>query len=1272
MKMSVLPEHPLPPAIRTYLSALAARRAKLALLHAMGRSLAMSLALVWVACLLDRLFQLPAMVRASLLIIHVVMVGSILTGPLWRWRNGHVDLVATSNLAERLDPSLDGRLATATSRVLGPSSYRGSTTLLDEVVNDASTRVDAGRVLQLLPNKLVMVPFVAAAVMLLLMLAMLPISWLGLPKLIARYAVPMSNLAPVTTTRLVVTPGSTTVAQGQPLMVTVKAERLGDALPGIHVSNSEASWSRVAMTPASDGFIYRFDPLSRDVQYFITGGDARTQTFDVAVLRSPLVSEFRLRYVYPSYTGRQPLTVTNKTGLIEAPAGTEAVLTVVSTEPLSGGAILVGDQSIELTRTLDGHSRQATIKVERDATYGISLTSERGAKLEPTAKYAIRALPDRPPLVRVQDAAGGQRPGPRDLLPVAYQAMDDYGLDELAVLAKVNGGAPLRIGLKLRGDRRAQEEIYPLDLAPLNLNVGDVLSVTIEAKDGRGQKSASSAMTALVSPRAIDLNAHQRVVELEAARSIADSLVSKWEGAQKAFEAATAQTPRGLRYVAEVAETNRNIVGAGETAAILRQSLLRTTLRSRSHEMSLALADLLDGAQQQLNQSEGLVGVRSGNDEAQKQVTDSLAAARQMRETLTVLATGERAAAIEAERENIAAAKARAADPAYPEVLKQGVARMEDDFSKTLRTLGIDPGAGDIADQLKRKVDAADTLMQKAKMVDFAAASSPWAREIAVPHRPTKFDGRLSTAAQAEAIRPDADLLRARDLQVSSEAATRIEADNAPPTTQATDPLPRELYPASLLALQRYHETNRPMLERPSSDEVESRKRVAEEGRRRMTYWSGLDEVVGRVETDASYVDASMEVEMLAMEASAAAMVGDYRTASRLDRQLAQMTNSRPHEQSASAQSSLQARAERTMAVAENLDKLAAEQQALAEETKLSQPASANTLADKQSKLTDAIAQVQRETQLDTRTADDPDWREEATAAMQAAQVELAAMPQALSATIRADLLRVEAANQVTRIRQTATTAPVELQPAMERSAMQGEEDLKTARIAVTTAAERVQPVVAERMAARLGKFAPPTKRSVTAIEHRLLPALRSVSQAIGASDATGLERATKATLRAIEVVQTELARAQDALIERDPLVAAKWFAKAAVQALKETPPDLPAAERNQRVASVALAKAWDRSIRQAANERLAGVPSMMSVFSFFPLSAEADGLGTGSEAARRIMSLVPAVREWGRVRAEVGGGPTGAVRRDVDPPGYEEPIRLYFEALGKMKEPAK
>ena len=109
-----------------------------------------------------------------------------------------------------------------------------------------------------------------------------------------------------------------------------------------------------------------------------------------------------------------------------------------------------------------------------------------------------------PPLVRMLQAGDSLRLNPRDIVPLTYQVLDDFGLESLVVRAQVNGGATVELPVPLAGDARRQEGTFNLDLATIKLGMGDVVAVSLAARDRAGQHSASEPLQVLLAPRSID------------------------------------------------------------------------------------------------------------------------------------------------------------------------------------------------------------------------------------------------------------------------------------------------------------------------------------------------------------------------------------------------------------------------------------------------------------------------------------------------------------------------------------------------------------------------------------------------------------------------------------------------------------------------------------------------------------------------------------------------------------------------------------------------
>ena len=366
---------------------------------------------------------------------------------------------------------------------------------------------------------------------------------LGGPRVIARRVEPVGHIPPVTTTELQVLPRDTDIMQSESLHIEVEAVRLGSGPVLLHISDDGVTWTQYSMDDAGGGkFTYTINAVGRDLVYQVTGGDATSGPFTVRVKRPPAVAEFRIQYTYPAYTGRPPFTVTNTDGTIEAPAGSDAVLTIVATEPLQSALLSIGSKKILMDRAKPDEPtvRQTSLHVQNDASYELDLISTREVRGGP-GKMLIRATADHPPLARLFQAGQTLRLNPRDVLPLTYQAMDDYGLEDIAIIARVNADAPLRMPLHIVGDHRRQEETIDFDLGSLKFNVGDVLSLTIAASDTAGQETTTDELRVLISPRSIDLDAHERIDELAAAAGYSATLAGEFEAAAKGSEEADAQ-----------------------------------------------------------------------------------------------------------------------------------------------------------------------------------------------------------------------------------------------------------------------------------------------------------------------------------------------------------------------------------------------------------------------------------------------------------------------------------------------------------------------------------------------------------------------------------------------------------------------------------------------------------------------------------------------------------------------------------------------------------
>jgi hypothetical protein len=476
-------------------------------------------------------------------------------------------------------------------------------------------------------------------------------------------------------------------------------------------------------------------------------------------------------------------------------------------------------------------------------------------------------------------------------------------------------------------------------------------------------------------------------------------------------------------------------------------------------------------------------------------------------------------------------------------------------------------------------------------------------------------------------------------------------------------------------------------------DEVKAQRQAAAEGRALLAKWAG-EPMPG--ETRAASVGAearprSRRAEGAALRGAAELAARDYPAARAADRDLfrqlseAGPTATAPATAAAATQDAPTYlrrdfdRVERLTDRAETIDRVQSEQERVAQETQTSasQPSApeAPALVDRQLDVAQRIEEVAAHDEparpeptpsVVSRNPDDPTWRGRATAALVRAQEQLAAMPQNLTrAQEEAAALR-QATERVEMARREAAAAPDDRRPALESAARQAESERQNVEYRFRSVAAPVAAAVAEALAARLEPFEPESVAARRVLAGELAGALRELELASLRNDSGAVDRAAAAARQAIDAAQRELAAAQDEFTSRDPLVAAKWFARAAADSLTRSPPDFQSAYRRQMDTSQALSRAWDRTVHEAAAQRLSLVPSMQSLFGVaVPAPVLAAGKRGGEQNVTGPVSEMASVREWGRLRTrEVEE--LNAPLREVDAPGYEKALQLYFESLGK------
>ncbi len=242
-------------------------------------------------------------------------------------------------------------------------------------------------------------------------------------------------------------PAKVRLARGASLPVTVRA--VGEEPRFVELRTSGGTpLGRVPplpLSPTSGGeWVGRFRSVRDSFVFHAHDGDADDDSREVAVevFAAPAVASVASRLTFPEYTGLAPRS--EPRGDIEAPVGTRVDLEVSVAGEVHGGRALFdpgGREEPLVPPAQAGAAWTCSFVVSESCSYSLHLAGRNGfSNLDPAA-YAVIAVPDRPPTVRLLEPAmanGDVTPGGAVAFRVA--ADDDYAVVSLLLALRPLGG----------------------------------------------------------------------------------------------------------------------------------------------------------------------------------------------------------------------------------------------------------------------------------------------------------------------------------------------------------------------------------------------------------------------------------------------------------------------------------------------------------------------------------------------------------------------------------------------------------------------------------------------------------------------------------------------------------------------------------------------------------------------------------------------------------------------------------------------------------------
>lgn len=245
-------------------------------------------------------------------------------------------------------------------------------------------------------------------------------------------------------------PARVKIARGASLPVTVRAQGKAPEDVDIVAESDDGRAPLASLSPTVGGeWVGRFRAVRDAFRFRASGGDddGRDREVEVSVFTPPTIAAIRTRIEFPAYTGLFPRE--DARGDVEAPVGASVTVFVKSEAAVTKASAVFDSGLPAIPLQPAGGEWSARFRVEKSCSYLLELIGENGFRNLDNASYAVVAVKDRTPTLRVLEPPRADIDvTPNGLVALRVAADDDYGVAALGLeIRPFNGKQPLPFDL---------------------------------------------------------------------------------------------------------------------------------------------------------------------------------------------------------------------------------------------------------------------------------------------------------------------------------------------------------------------------------------------------------------------------------------------------------------------------------------------------------------------------------------------------------------------------------------------------------------------------------------------------------------------------------------------------------------------------------------------------------------------------------------------------------------------------------------------------------
>lgn len=298
-------------------------------------------------------------------------------------------------------------------------------------------------------------------------------------------------------------------AKHRQLVTITQDSAVTDVDVNLEVENGSGVRTVYPMSPTG-----KLDGRQRVLELNVTGefrfraaaeNSATTEWVDVTCVQPPAITSLDLRVLPPTYTG-QPAVPLSGNGPFAVLQGSQMTIAATSNKSLTHATLTAAGKTIDVPVAGDAKSLNIRLPSEDGqiaelvgGDYELKVVDQTGLKNVRRSRFAITIKEDKSPKIRADLLGISSMVTTRAMIPVSWQAADDYGLSQLYFdtswqVSEDSPASEKRIDFDLPsadGDGSAgtpmlsASDVQVLMLETLPLQPGTSLRMTVNAKDNR-------------------------------------------------------------------------------------------------------------------------------------------------------------------------------------------------------------------------------------------------------------------------------------------------------------------------------------------------------------------------------------------------------------------------------------------------------------------------------------------------------------------------------------------------------------------------------------------------------------------------------------------------------------------------------------------------------------------------------------------------------------------------------------------------------------------